>query len=140
MSADSPGPAAVAYDGGVVVGYAPASDGDPDPGEVVWTWVPFEDDPAQGKDRPLLVIGTPAQGAGYVALLLSSRDRRGEHGWVHLGSGSWDREGRDSWVNVERLLLVHDGAIRREGAVVDRDRFAAVVAKAVRERRGEQVD
>ncbi len=23
--------------------YAPAHDGDPDPGEIVWTWVPFEE-------------------------------------------------------------------------------------------------
>ena len=36
--------------------YAPDPDGDPDPGEIVWTWVPFEDDPSQGKDRPVLVV------------------------------------------------------------------------------------
>ena len=24
--------------------YSPVADGRPDPGEVVWTWVPFEDD------------------------------------------------------------------------------------------------
>src|SRR5262249_10344430 len=29
--------------------YAPERDGDADPGEVVWGWVPYEDDPAQGK-------------------------------------------------------------------------------------------
>jgi hypothetical protein len=23
--------------------YAPDHDGDPDPGEIVWTWVPFEE-------------------------------------------------------------------------------------------------
>src|SRR5688572_16152998 len=27
--------------------YAPDLDGDADPGEIVWTWVPYEDDPAQ---------------------------------------------------------------------------------------------
>ena len=27
-----------------------------DPGEVVWGWVPYEDDPAQGKDRPVLLL------------------------------------------------------------------------------------
>ena len=36
----------------VVPHYAPEMDGEPDPGEVVWAWVPYEDDPAQGKDRP----------------------------------------------------------------------------------------
>ena len=34
----------------------PEQDGEADPGEVVWAWVPFEDDPGQGKDRPVLVI------------------------------------------------------------------------------------
>ena len=28
--------------------YAPEADGQPDPGEVVWAWVPYEDDPTQG--------------------------------------------------------------------------------------------
>jgi hypothetical protein len=30
--------------------YAPVGDGQPDPGEVVWAWVPFEEDHSQGKD------------------------------------------------------------------------------------------
>jgi hypothetical protein len=34
--------------------YAPDLDGDPDPGEVVWTWVPYEDDPSKARtDRSL---------------------------------------------------------------------------------------
>ena len=37
--------------------YEPEADGQPDPGEVVWGWVPFEEDPSQGKDRPVLLIG-----------------------------------------------------------------------------------
>ena len=36
--------------------YSPDPDGEADPGEVVWAWVPFEEDPAQGKDRPVLVL------------------------------------------------------------------------------------
>ena len=39
--------------------YAPEIDGEPDPGEVVWAWVPYEDDPSQGKDRPVLLLDTP---------------------------------------------------------------------------------
>ncbi len=38
------------------ISYAPDLDGAADPGEVVWTWVPFEEDAAQGKDRPVLVV------------------------------------------------------------------------------------
>ena len=48
------------------VTYAPESDGEPDPGEVVWGWVPYEDDSAQGKDRPVLLLalrGDRARGA-----------------------------------------------------------------------------
>jgi hypothetical protein len=33
----------------VEIAYDPKPDGRPDPGEVVWTWVPYEDDPNQGK-------------------------------------------------------------------------------------------
>ena len=36
--------------------YSPDPDGEADPGEVVWAWVPFEEDPTQGKDRPVLVL------------------------------------------------------------------------------------
>ena len=37
--------------------YAPDLDGRADPGEIVWTWVVYEDDPSRGKDRPVLVVG-----------------------------------------------------------------------------------
>ena len=36
--------------------YEPQTDGAPDPGEVVWTWVPFEENDGRGKDRPVLVV------------------------------------------------------------------------------------
>ena len=36
--------------------YAPRRNGRPDPGEVCWGWVPYEEDASQGKDRPILVI------------------------------------------------------------------------------------
>jgi hypothetical protein len=48
------------YDGVVLWEYSPELDHDPDPGEVVWTWVAFEDDPSIGKDRPVAVIGAPS--------------------------------------------------------------------------------
>lgn len=38
-------------DHGVRVEYTPDMDGEADPGEVVWAWVPYEDDPHRGKDR-----------------------------------------------------------------------------------------
>lgn len=127
--------------------YAPRQDGNPDPGEVVWAWVPYEEDLAQGKDRPVLVVAEEAAAAGgsdgsgdvLVALMLTSRDRADDgevttdqHGstWVDIGAGEWDREGRASEVRADRLLRLAPGAARREGGRLDRaryDRVAAVV-------------
>src|ERR1700682_1667148 len=36
--------------------YSPDLDGRADPGEVVWTWVTYEEDPTRGTDRPVLVV------------------------------------------------------------------------------------
>jgi hypothetical protein len=121
------GPAA---DGAVRIAYAPERDGDPDPGEVVWTWVPYEDDPRQGKDRPAVVIGTA--GADRLAVVpLSSRGPEGRpdpESWVLVGTGRWDGQGRPSFADVDRVLRVAAADVRREGATLDRRRFDAVVA------------
>lgn len=45
------------YQGTPTLTYQPVEDDRPDPGEVVWAWVPYEEDHSQGKDRPVLVIG-----------------------------------------------------------------------------------
>ena len=119
--------------------YAPKPDGRPDPGEIVWTWVPYEEDHRQGKDRPVLIIGR--DGEWLLALMLTSKDhdrdhaqeaRHGRH-WQDIGSGAWDAKGRPSEVRVDRILRVDATAVRREGAVLDRERFDQV-ATAVRER------
>ena len=116
--------------------YAPEVDGEPDPGEVVWAWVAYEDDPAQGKDRPVLVLRAEAD--GWVGLYLSSQDHdrdaadEARHGryWMDVGTGGWDSQGRPSEVRLDRLVpLTHDG-VRREGAALDPARFAEVVEAA----------
>ena len=43
----------------------------PGPGDVVWTWVPFEEDRRQGKGRPFLVMGY--DGPWLLALPLTSK-------------------------------------------------------------------
>ena len=107
--------------------YAPQPDGRADPGEVVWTWVAYEDDPAQGKDRPVLVVGREER--DLLGLMLSSQaDREGQRGWLALGPGTWDREQRPSWVRLDRVLTVDEAGVRREGAVLDRARFDRVAA------------
>jgi hypothetical protein len=111
-----------------LLAYNPVLDGDADPGEVVWTWVPYEDDPAQGKDRPVLVVGR--DGRRVHALMLSSQgDRDGQPNWFALGPGAWDRESRPSWIRLDRVLTLDGDAIRREGAILERSRFDAVAAQ-----------
>ena len=107
--------------------YAPQPDGQADPGEVVWTWVEYEEDASRGKDRPVLVVGR--EGRQVLGLMLSSQaERDGQRGWLALGPGAWDREQRPSWVRLDRVLRVDEDGIRREGAVLDRRRFDLVAA------------
>lgn len=144
--ADRSGPAPL------VLSFAPHEDDRPDPGEVVWAWVPFEEDLSRGKDRPVLVIaeedaavgGPDGAGPVLVALMLTSRDRTApgqvatdEHGstWVDIGAGDWDRQGRPSEVRADRLLRLSPSTVRRGGGRLDRERFERV-ADAVREARG----
>jgi hypothetical protein len=112
--------------------YSPNLDGDADPGEIVWTWVPYEDDPSQGKDRPVLVVGR--NGHDVYALMLSSQSERdGQHNWLALGEGAWDRDHRPSWIRLDRVLDIDGDGIRREGAILDRQRFDLVAAKLRKE-------
>lgn len=116
--------------------YDPSLDGDADPGEVVWTWVPYEDDPSQGKDRPTVVIARDGDDVLLVQLSSKSHeDRPDAEDWIELGSGAWDTGDRVSYVDTGRLLRVPADSIRREGAVLEQHRFDAVVA-AVRRRQG----
>ena len=118
------------------LGYAPKADGRPDPGEVVWAWVPYEEDPAQGKDRPVLVIGE--EDGQLLALGLTSSDHdvdaAQEHGagreWMDIGTGAWDRQGRPSEVRLNRLLRLDPNGVRREGAALSKDMFDAVLEAA----------
>lgn len=108
--------------------YAPDLDGRADPGEIVWTWVVYEDDPTRGKDRPVLVVGRDR--SVLLGLMLSSQERRDDdRDWVKIGSGDWDYEGRESWVRLDRVLDVPEESIRREGAILDRETFDLVAAR-----------
>ncbi len=120
------------------VAYGPRDDGRPDPGEIVWAWVPYDEGDGRGKDRPVLVIGR--RGPSLLGLLLSSQDHdrdaadEARHGrvWTDIGSGAWDRRGRPSEVRLDRLLELDPVTVRREGAALDRTRFDRVVAEARR--------
>lgn len=126
------------FDGAAVVEYAPHPDGVADPGEVVWAWVPFEEDHSQGKDRPTLVIGH--DGRWVLALMLTSKDHdrdaadEARHGrvWLDVGTGPWDPRGRSSEVRLDRVLRLDPHGIRREGGQLDVARFQQV-ARQVRQ-------
>ncbi|MFI2231074.1 type II toxin-antitoxin system PemK/MazF family toxin [Nocardia testacea] len=114
--------------------YAPQLDGRADPGEIVWTWVPFEEDPSNGKDRPVLVVGR--DGRTLLGLMLSSNPvRDSDPDWIGIGAGTWDHQGRDSWVRLDRVLDVPEDGIRREGAILPRKLFDLVAHRLVREYR-----
>src|SRR5256885_1022686 len=109
-----PAPAPVPSDEVLKIRYAPQVDGDADPGEVVWTWVPYEDDPTLGKDRPVLVIGT--LGGDFAVLPLTSKNHTDHADCVELGTGAWDASNRVSYVKLDRVLRVPPRKVRREGA------------------------
>ncbi|QPL04624.1 MULTISPECIES: type II toxin-antitoxin system PemK/MazF family toxin [Actinomyces] len=117
--------------------YSPDPDGDADPGEVVWTWVPYEEDATQGKDRPVLVLAREGSGssARLIVAQLTSKDhdhdraQQARHGryWFDVGTGAWDPKGRPSEMRLDRLLLVDPSAVRREGATMSRAVFTSAV-------------
>ena len=111
-------------EGVVTVEYSPRLDGDPDPGEVVWAWVPFEEDPEQGKDRPVIVIGRRGQNLVGVPLTTKRSDTEAQ---IAVGTGEWDPKRRQSFARIWRLLDLDPDRARREGSVLDRSRFDQVI-------------
>ena len=139
-AADGPAARGAAYpgdfDGIPDLAYAPRPDERPDPGEIVWTWVPFEEDHHHGKDRPVLLVGRDEP--WLLAVPLTSKDHdldaaqehREGRDWIDIGSGPWDRQGRPSEARVDRIVRVDPAAVRRDGAVLSRavfDRVAAAI-------------
>jgi len=112
---------------GLRIAYAPKINGAPDAGEVVWTWVPFQEHDGRGKDRPVLVIGRRDAEYAY-AVKLTSKAHDGDREFLPIGSGPWDSRGRPSWVDIDQVYLVHRYGLRREAAALDRERFARVAA------------
>ena len=114
----------------------------PDPGEVVWAWVPFEDDVTHGKDRPVLIIGRESVKpvAWLLGLPLSSVDHDdarpdAKQHWESIGRGVWDAKARESFVHLDRIIRVDPRRVRRIGGQVAEDIFWAV-ANCLRRYRG----
>lgn len=116
------------------VSYSPVPGDRPDPGEIVWTWVPYEEDHRRGKDRPALLIGR--DGSWLLGLALTSKDHdrdaaqeasEGRY-WVDIGSGAWDKQRRPSEVRLDRVIRIDPDGVRRTTVALAPDRFDAVVA------------
>lgn len=118
------------FRGTAKVSYAPSPNGRPEPGEVVWTWVPYEEDHSQGKDRPVLLVGT--SGRYLLGLMLTSKDHDGDarraDDYVDIGTGPWDRQSRPSEAKLDRILQINPQDVRREGAILDAGSFRRIAA------------
>jgi hypothetical protein len=79
----------------VRLAYRPSRDGEPDPGEVVWTWVPYEERDGRGKDRPVAIVAASG-GGDFLAVQLTSKVHDDDRDFVALGDGAWDATGRSS--------------------------------------------
>jgi hypothetical protein len=99
-------------------GYAPESDGALDRGEIVWTWVPYEERDGRGKDRPVVIMATLTDGR-MLAVQLTSKDHTDDDDYVPLG--------------IDRVFQVRQGGVRREGTVVDAARYT-LIERALRTR------
>lgn len=114
--------------------YAPTQDGDPDPGEIVWTWVPYEENDGRGKDRPVAIVAASGRGE-FLAVQLTSKGDDHDPDHVSIGSGQWDSAGRPSWARIDRVFRVRSEGMRREAASLDPARFA-ILTRALAERYG----
>jgi hypothetical protein len=123
------------FEGTPPTSYEPHDDGVAQPGEVVWAWVPFEEDHSQGKDRPALIIGRDEP--WLLALTVTSQDHDRDAAqeaaegrlWTDIGTGGWDPEGRPSEVRLNRIVRLDPASVRREGAALDRATFDRVIAE-----------
>lgn len=110
------------------ISYSPEPDNDPDPGEVVWTWVPFAENDGRGKDRPVLIIAR-IDNSTVAGCYMSTKQHRG---FIEVGPGPWDKQGRTSYLNPARVLRVTYRGMRREGAIMPMTTFKEVMQKLTR--------
>ena len=106
--------------------YAPHTGKTPDPGEGGTAWVPHEEDPKEGKDRPVLLIGRDGDWLLGVVLSIADADEGGH--WVTIGTGAWDTRRRPSKARVDRIVRIHPDDVHGRSEKLDKTRFDAVAA------------
>lgn len=114
---------------GVRVTYHPDfPDDHPDPGEVVWAKVRYQEDVNQSKDRPVLIIGR-INGTNKLAAVQLTSQINGRPNQHVVGPGSWDRFGRNAAVKLDQIIVVDPKDYRREGSTFERARFDDVIGR-----------
>ncbi|MEU3562502.1 type II toxin-antitoxin system PemK/MazF family toxin [Kitasatospora sp. NPDC006786] len=94
----------------------------PEPQEIWWAQVPFEDGPGS-KDRPCLVLRV--HGRTATVAKITSKHHAERPGVLPLPPGTvGDREGRASWLETDELREVPLSAFRRRAGAVDRQVWA----------------
>ncbi len=89
----------------------------PQPAEIWWASVPFEDGPG-GKDRPCLVLSVRGRRATVAKITSKYHDERA--GVIPLPPGAvGDAQGRASFLETDELRDVPMGDFRRRVGVVD---------------------
>ncbi|MER7846746.1 type II toxin-antitoxin system PemK/MazF family toxin [Kitasatospora sp. NPDC096077] len=90
----------------------------PEPQEIWWAEVPFEDGPG-AKDRPCLVLRV--HGRTATVAKITSKHHAERPGVLALPPGSvGDRQGRASWLETDELREVPLSAFRRRAGTLDR--------------------
>ena len=95
---------------------APSPASSPEPGEYWFADVPFDDDPRQSKDRPILIVAVSTRHVW--AHKVSSRDKSDKparHGWIPVDTHTWDAapRGGPSWLEVGSLRRIPRTGLRR---------------------------
>lgn len=108
--------------------FDPRVDAEPDPGEVIWTWVPYEENDGRGKDRPVVIVARDTARSVFALQLTSKPHDDDARQFVYVGPGPWDSQGRPSWARVDRVFRVYESGMRREANSVSRAQFTAVSA------------
>ncbi|MCX4097490.1 type II toxin-antitoxin system PemK/MazF family toxin [Nocardia sp. alder85J] len=104
--------------------YCPHLDGRADAGEIVWTWIPAADTPAEGRDQPVLLVGRSR--TTLLGLLLSTDPvYELDPAWIAIGAGPWSH-GSPLWVRLDVVVDTPEAGIRREGAILPRNLFDLV--------------
>ncbi|WP_246118161.1 type II toxin-antitoxin system PemK/MazF family toxin [Corynebacterium canis] len=112
--------------------YAPDMDGQADPGEVVWIMVNTNGPDKPPMERAIVVVGRAAH--NILGLLISPDDaHKEEHNWLDIGAGAWDEASRQCWVRLDKVLEVPELHIRRQGAIIPRQRFERIANRLRKE-------